>query len=226
MTTKSTVGWLILAFSLIVPGMIFYQWYVHTNDVRMHDLNVKVRSRLPEGGPFAIPPSQNKPITPIPEISSAPVAAAAEVSAVPAAVSEDKPEPPAPEAAVPAPSVQASSAPAIDFHSWRDPTLSPYDKILMERLEMERQLKIHELQDASHKARRSSAQKESGLSSIIKRLDLQGIVSKPGGGNSAIVNGQAVQEGDLIGEVKVLRITPQKVVFSYKNRRFIKSLNQ
>ena len=41
---------------------------------------------------------------------------------------------------------------------------------------------------------------------------------------SAIVNGLAVKEGDMVGKVKVVLITSERVTFAYKNLRFIKSI--
>ena len=42
--------------------------------------------------------------------------------------------------------------------------------------------------------------------------------------SSAIVNGLAVKEGDMVGKVKVVLITSERVTFAYKNLRFMKSI--
>ncbi len=44
------------------------------------------------------------------------------------------------------------------------------------------------------------------------------------GRSSAIVNGLAVQVGDMVGKLKVILITTERVTFAYKNLRFAKSI--
>ncbi len=41
---------------------------------------------------------------------------------------------------------------------------------------------------------------------------------------AAIVNGLAVRVGDMVGKLKVILITPERVTFAYKNLRFAKSI--
>ena len=43
MATKSSVGWLILAFALAVPGVLFYQWYTHLDLEKQKALSMKMR---------------------------------------------------------------------------------------------------------------------------------------------------------------------------------------
>src|SRR6185369_8345764 len=60
---------------------------------------------------------------------------------------------------------------------------------------------------------------------VAASLDVQAIIAQHGDGeNLALVNGQTVKEGDMIGKVKVVLITPERVTFSYGKLRFIKSI--
>lgn len=242
MMTKSTTGWMVLAFSLVVPGVLFYQWYAHLDKVHKHELNVKVRGRIPEGGPFAISPNKDKPVNPLveevaasstsadaQEIEESPVETAQETHPLALPVPQTTaplPMPATPETTETAsvPKIHASSVPALDFLSWRDPTMSPHDKVLLERWEVERQRQRTELKNPAPRKRPKSVDI---LKVIANTIELQGIISKPGGGkNQAIVNGEAYGEGDMVGKVKVVRITQQEVVFTYKDKRFVKSLNR
>ena len=232
MATKSSVGWLILAFALAVPGVLFYQWYTHLDLEKKKALGIKVR--LQDTGLFQSSPKKDKLVNPI-----APVAVPVAVSSTPAAVPGNgqvaaaPPANPVPDSPSPPPADElaapgSSSGPAANsFLAWRDPTLSPHDQVRIEQLELEKQLRIDELKAAAeHKARPArKAQVQ-----IEKLVDLQGIVSTPESGNRAIVNGEVVSEGDLVktsaGPVKVLRITTQVVGFGYKDRRFNKTVNR
>jgi hypothetical protein len=230
MASKSSAGWLILLLALAVPGMPFYQWYSHLDKAQKKEFNNKVRVRIPDGGPFANDPNKNKLVNPIHTEPAVPLAnaPAAPLAAPPVAVP--------PVAGGPTPAVAAdatgagnpasaapavSSAPATNvFLSWRDPTLSPYDQVRLEEAletELRRQ---QELRDAAQGKKRAPA-KVKREPPIENKISLQGIVGK-----LAIVNGESVSEGDMVGQVKVLRITSQEVIFGYKGRRFSKSVNQ
>lgn len=269
MAPKGSVGWVILAASLAVPGLLFYQWYARLDRAQKRELNLKVRSPIPEGGPFAEAPAEEKLVNPIaagaqaslapapgapqapsqaappvePEqpaqpqaASTQPVAAAGPPApeaaptlppaAAPAASGPgESPAPPQPPAALQAEApAQASSAPAANpFLAWRDPTLSPYDRLRLERMELERRRRLEDMRAAAVRAKRPKTLRELGFD---KNIHLQGIVSGQEGGNRAIINGEVVREGDHVGAVRVLRITPQGVVFIYKNTRFTKSMNR
>jgi len=114
MATKSSVGWVILAVALAVPGVLFYRWFSHLDKAQKRELSVKVRSRIPDGGPFAVSPNKNKLVnpmaTPAPAAPATPGAlgtpAAPGVLAAPDAA---RPMPAA--AAAPAPTIAASVAP-------------------------------------------------------------------------------------------------------------------
>ena len=150
MATKSSVGWLILAFALAVPGVLFYQWYTHLDLEKKRALSTKVR--LKDTDLFRNSPKQDKLVNPIApatapvgaSTSTAPgsgqVAAGSPVlpkSVVPSAPAADAPEGP-----------QAPATPAANpFQAWRDPTLSPHDLVEIERLELEKQLALQELKD-------------------------------------------------------------------------------
>jgi hypothetical protein len=228
MATKSSVGWLILAFALAVPGVLFYQWYTHLDLEKKKALGIKVR--LQDTGLFQSSPKKDKLVNPIAPVAvPIPIPVPVAVSSTPAAVPDNEQvataaPPPTDDLEVP----KASSAPAANsFLAWRDPTLSPHDQVRIEQLELEKQIRIDELKAAAeHKAapvRKPPVQ-------IEKLVDLQGIVSTPESGNRAIVNGEVVSEGDLVktsaGPVKVLRITTQAVGFAYKDKRFNKSVNR
>ena len=111
---------------------------------------------------------------------------------------------------------------ANPFLSWRDPTLSPYDQV---RLEREKKIREQEIKDNGNRPH-AQARVKKNVPDFKRRIDLQGIVSMPPGSNRAIVNGKAVGEGDMIGPVKVLRITPQEVLFGYKGGQFTKTVNR
>jgi hypothetical protein len=259
MATKGSVGWLILAFALAVPGVLFYQWYTHLDLEKKRALTTKVR--LKDTDLFRNSPKQDKLVNPI-NSSAAPVIASTATSASPAPGRGQAAAPAGSAAASNAPaaaalrtpsgisaaagtsadagSASAPAAPAADdpekpapapaanpYQAWRDPTLSPHDLVEIERMELEKQLALQELKDrAEHKEK---PQAKAAPVQIEKLVELQGIVSVEGG-NKAIVNNDVVAEGDLVktkaGSVKVLHITDQKVVFSYRNRTFFKAVNR
>jgi hypothetical protein len=253
MATKSSVGWLILAFALAVPGVLFYQWYTHLDLEKKRALSTKVR--LSDTDLFRNSPKQEKLVNPM-AASAAPVVASSATSSAPApapaAVSGTAPlassaspdgrqsgvasvappaltqsPPPAPAADDPIAAKTPAVPAANPFQAWRDPTLSPHDLVEIERLELEKQLNLQELKDrAMHKL--PQAPKAPPVQ-IEKLIDLQGIVSVEGQ-NKAIVNNDVVAEGDMVktkaGPVKVLRISLQKVVFVYRNKQFFKAVNR
>ncbi|OGS41428.1 MAG: hypothetical protein A3J82_06300 [Elusimicrobia bacterium RIFOXYA2_FULL_69_6] len=112
------------------------------------------------------------------------------------------------------------------FLAWRDPTLSPYDQVRIEQIEVERQIRLQDLQEAAEQKTRPVRKPQV---QIEKMIDLQGIVSA-GGTNKAIVNNEVVGEGDTIktsaGAVRVVRITTQGVGFAFKDKRFNKSVSR
>ncbi|MFA6004136.1 MAG: general secretion pathway protein GspB [Elusimicrobiota bacterium] len=238
MMNKSSVGWVLLVVALAVPGLLFYRWYAHQDRAQKKELNVKVRSRIPEGGPFATPPSNsNKLVNPMSvaaQPKSAPAAPAAPAPKTAAAPALPKPmmpvpampKPAAPAPALPAPAMPAPALPAPAepppdakaYLSWRDPTLSPYDQVQLDREEAERQMRLQDFQNqpAMPRARRRRPS---------TAINLQGIVSSEGT-NRAIINGEIVRQGQTINGVKIIRITPQSVIFMQNNKRFTKTISR
>ena len=248
MATKSSVGWLILAFALAVPGVLFYQWYTHLDLEKKKALSMKVR--LSETGLFQSSPKKDRLVNPLPppaqpqpaavQPAAASTAAAAGLPAAAPVAGAVPPltAAPAPTAA-PALEPQAPAAPAADaavapstgsqitaFLAWRDPTLSPYDQVRIEQIELERQIRLQDLQEAKEQQARPVRKPQVQIERLI---DLQGIVSA-GGVNKAIVNNEVVGEGDTIktsaGAVRVVRITTQGVGFAFRDKRFSKSVSR
>ncbi len=58
---------------------------------------------------------------------------------------------------------------------------------------------------------------------IQDTIKLEAIIAFEGS-PAAIVNGLAVKVGDMVGKVKVVLITSERVTFAYKNLRFAKSI--
>lgn len=58
---------------------------------------------------------------------------------------------------------------------------------------------------------------------IEDTIKLEAIIAFDGS-PAAIVNGLAVKVGDMVGKVKVILITSERVTFAYKNLRFAKSI--
>ncbi|MCX5793957.1 MAG: hypothetical protein NTY77_00490 [Elusimicrobia bacterium] len=244
MATKSPVAWLVLAFALAVPGVLFYQWYTHLDLEKKRALTTKVR--LKDTDLFRNSPKQDKLVNPIAPVAAPVVASTAAATAastatataagggpVAAAAPPANAAPaapvvrPAPEANDPNVAIVSTAPAANPYQAWRDPTLSPHDLVEIERLELEKQLALEELKDRALNG--TKAPPKAPPVQIEKLIDLQGIVSVEGG-NKAIVNNEVVAEGEVVktksGPVKVLRITLQKVIFSHKNKTFFKAVNR
>ena len=117
----------------------------------------------------------------------------------------------------------------------RDPMLSPYDLVrIAEEEERKRQIAEQLKREAWLRAHPPKRQR------VVRRepdpstsVELQGIVSTDQG-DKAIVNGEMVQEGDLVvvdvdGEnarVKVVKISPTAVLFQYRKKRFMKGISK
>ena len=230
-TNRSSLSWLILVLALLIPGFLFYNWWSRMDRARKHDLNVKVRTRLgdtPFAGGGAPKTKLTNPMAAADPAAVAPLPGAAAPSA-PAQAAAQAGEPQQP-SAVPAPEQPPAApveppqdaAPAVVVPQ-RDPTLSPYDVVRIERKLLEEQIRLREIDEAANKkVRKKLPPKDPDPRTLV---DLQGIVETMDG-NKAIVNGEMVTEGDLIGKVKVLKITSQGVVFGFKNQRFTKSVNK
>jgi hypothetical protein len=97
----------------------------------------------------------------------------------------------------------------------RDPTLSPLEQLRLEQSSLESQLRQGEVRQTFWTWR-----SQRRTPPIERSIRLQGIISNAQGNSKAIVNGGMVGAGDKIGKVRVVRITPQAVYFSYRNRKF------
>ncbi len=226
MATKSSVGWLILAFALAVPGVLFYQWYTHLDLEKKRALTTKVR--LKDTDLFRNSPKQDKLINPIAP-AVAPVAALQTPSGIglalgapPVALSgggerlPSKDGGPLPADAIPAsasPTPVVPSAPATteaatpevpQAHS--TPAVNPFqawrDPTLSphDLVEIERLGLEKQLALAELKDRalnRPKAPHKPPSVHMEKLIDLQGIVSIEGR-NKAIVNNDMVAEGDIV----------------------------
>jgi hypothetical protein len=230
MTTKSWTGWLVLVVSLSIPSVLFYQWHSRLDDACRQQESVKLRlaskpfplshEKVRLTSPIAAPP---EPLAP----GAAPVEKAPVIAAAPL------PKPPAlggalaaALAALPQP-VQQPVVAVKPFARWRDPTLSPFDIRRLEEIRIEQEIASTPLRpDAQPQA----ARRPKPRPSAEKAVELQGIIYIDEGNHSAIVNGETVQEGQVIktpaGAVKVLSITAQQVQFSLQGRRFIKSVSK
>ncbi|MDE2237280.1 MAG: general secretion pathway protein GspB [Elusimicrobia bacterium] len=112
------------------------------------------------------------------------------------------------------------AAPDFSVELPRDPMLSPADRLELAQAEALRRSGGRRAKRPSQRVRRR--RELTGA----ERVELQGIIAIKGGGGRAIVNGQTVAAGDTIAGVKVLKITQSEVVFSYRNKRFIKSVGK
>lgn len=235
---------------------MFYKWWSRVNKEKEQAMTEKVVNRNPDAAMFSVESRTNSPLTnPIagstapaaaaapqaaPTLPAEPVAAVAQVTAAPPAVPASPvaiqeapaaapvnasaavvPEA-APPPAEPAPAALLASAAAL-----RDPTLSPYDVYQLEQIEYNKKFRQSEVQEAVAESTevdpiQRPVRREIPVENTIK---LQGIISTPQG-NKAIVDGEMVSEGDVIGKVKVLRITSQGVTFLHKKRKFMKPFSK
>lgn len=106
----------------------------------------------------------------------------------------------------------------------RDPLLSPYDVVRIAEAEAAKQRALDELEAEKNRKRGRTrrVEQERPAESLV---DLQGIVTT-GEGEKAIVNGEMVGEGDMVGAIKVVSITPDYVVFLHKGKRFKKGVSK
>jgi hypothetical protein len=107
----------------------------------------------------------------------------------------------------------------------RDPMLSPFDMVRIAEDELRRR-RAQEEMEAEVKHREVKKHYKAPEKPAETLVDLQGIISTPDQGDKAIVNGEMVGEGDVIAGVKVVKITPTGVVFTYHTKRFVKSVSR
>lgn len=106
----------------------------------------------------------------------------------------------------------------------RDPMLSPYELIKMQREELERRLNERAIKEVIAVPGKPPRRRVEAMPNV----ELQGIISTADGGFQAIVNDNLVRQGDSVagGKIKVLKISASAVVFSWKSKRFTRSVNQ
>jgi hypothetical protein len=242
MNSGKLLTWLIPVAALLVPGFLFYNWWSSLNSQSRSDLEKKVRSNpglavfMGSAGKDKLKnplESQNPaaPAAPIVGSTSAVANVAPVVSSGTAFAVNVSSQAAAPVAMVvavdTAAAVAASSgtaalvaqaAPGVVIT--RDPTLSPYDVVRLQQMELEAKMRSGEIQEATKRVIHKHQEPP-----IEDSIELQGIVEL-GNGNNAIINGETVGEGDFVGKAKVLRITNSTVFFVYKGRKFTKSINK
>jgi hypothetical protein len=96
----------------------------------------------------------------------------------------------------------------------RHPMLSLFD---LQRIAEEEELKKH-----PRKVRKKGAAAEKPLDSVA---EVQGIITTERG-HQAIVSGATVSEGDMVGDVKILKITETVVVMRYRGKTYRRSVRQ
>jgi hypothetical protein len=212
--TRGGLGWVILVAALAVPGVLFYNWWSHLKADREKAVAAKARGRVPEGGVFQSPPSaklvnpMDTTVSTVPVVRAPVDASSAVVVARPAPVADTVPAP-----------APTGAAPPLK----RDPTLSPFDQVRLMEEDEARRRAAEELENLKN---RKIAPK------VVKRVDpktlvdLQGIISNPESGYKAIVNNEVVGIGELVGKVRIVRITEGGVVFDYKGQKFTKTVSR
>ncbi|MBI5210549.1 MAG: hypothetical protein HY927_11315 [Elusimicrobia bacterium] len=165
-------------------------------------------------GPGAQPPAA---AAPSPASSETPSLAQA-APAAGAQPAEAAPAVPAPGAAAPSAEVAGSTVNLLAME-WRDPMMSPYDQFLMDQEDLQKMMKRREVEQRAQEARAVQSRP------VESTVNLQGIVSMPEG-NKAIVNGDMVGEGEMVGQtqIKVVKITQQSVTFLHQGKRFSKKI--
>ncbi|MBI4377048.1 MAG: hypothetical protein HY549_11425 [Elusimicrobia bacterium] len=238
MSARSSAGWLILLASLAIPAWMSYQWWSQLNEDARRQMARKVRKRLPRSESiFARPPEARRFVNPLVEPAEAPArrdtagpapvlaqaVASPSLSAEPpkAALPEEvaiEKNPAAPEP-LPAVSSSPAAAPAAAGEPElarlsRDPTLSPYDLLAIQRAKAKAGL-----------GRQRPARPSDKPRSVERNIDLQGIIETPRG-RRAIINDKMVGPGDKIAGAKVVKISSESVMFSVNNKTFIKRMKQ
>jgi hypothetical protein len=221
MANKSYVGWLIPAAILTLPGFMFYFWWSHVGGGARKAASIgKLRGASVQGVFNAAPPDamlsnpisalgqqvpptpgKQKSLTPhsnLPQGEKGPRQALAASLAALSAIKKS--------------TVAVSEIPSPPEIK-RDPTLSPED-----RREIQDRLapKFLQRKNASHKKKGPP---------IETLIDLEGIVFVSPTNVKAIINGNILRVGQLVNGAKIVNISQNKVIFSYKGRQFVKVIN-
>jgi len=235
------LGWGLLAVVLAIPAFLFYRWKTGMQSTQAAAISVIARGRIPSGDLFGKSPEQTKFRNPLdssddraasiaakanaaipasPARASRPAAAAGPAAASPAPVAAKKIAQPA--ASVPAVSRSSGVAPATyGIEVARDPTLSPADLSELRRIRLERAraewLRLHPSKKKKRKIYRPP---------IESTVHLEGIVYVPGNSMAIVNNNMTLKEGDRIGEIRVIKINKNSVVFGYGNKTFVKAMGK
>ena len=103
--------------------------------------------------------------------------------------------------------------------------VSPFDLVRLKEEEEARLLAQLKLEEERNKNRLRRGASRSAPSPETQ-IELQGIISSPDGANKAIVNNEVVGPGEMVGKVRVVRITDVGVTFEYKGKKFSRSVNK
>lgn len=249
---RSGLGWAILAAALAVPGFLFYNWSSRLKAEHDRTLSAKARGRLDGGVFQTPPAAAARLVNPIspstaavggaapagmkPPMAAAPAPIAvpppivnpAKMGAVPTlgapgAATSAAPVPAAPTGLKPA-GVVTSTAAAVALP--RDPLISPMDIVAIREAAEEEDRRRRMLERRPEKTVKKAVKKIERK--IDDDVDLQGIVTTPDGRPLAIVNNETLGAGSAFtlaghpGQVKILSISADTVVFVYKNKKFKK----
>ncbi len=241
MAKKNSGAWLLPVVILALPGFMFYFWWSHLGGAHKITPIGKLHKSVIPGLFNAAPPDStlDNPITSdahshlsnVPPVSSKSPKSLSTQSVV------NKKET-RPLGGKPSPPIQKSSGLTSSLNSpgnvaatknltktsggssllpspqiKRDPTLSPDD-----RRELRDRLKPKRFTRAHIKPKK----KEPPIESL---LSVQGIIFISPSNVKAIVNGHILRPGELVHGAKIIKILPQKVIFSYKGRQFVKVMN-
>ncbi|MBI3554563.1 MAG: hypothetical protein HY077_18880 [Elusimicrobia bacterium] len=213
MRREGLMSWLLVAAALAVPSASLYVWLTGTVE-RAHDQEQTVR-RQRETPIFVAPRLRGGLVNPTsrpPEVriheEDKPAPEAAPVKAA------DAPKPAPQPAPAPIAKPQPEPAPVAAWSSLRDPMLSPSEEAILKAPPPN-----VDAPEAAPVARRRTPRAKP----IQDTVTVEAIIALEGI-PSAIVNGLAVKVGDMVGKVKVVMITADRVTFSYRSLRFAKSI--
>lgn len=209
MRRDNTFAWLFVAAVLAVPSGLVYAWLDATIDSTP---TAEEGSRRPsKANPlFAASLTRSRLVNPAQQPVFRPHEEAAAPKVEPVAVA--KPSLPAQtrlDAAKPLETPEAE--PESESIAAQEPAVEPEPE--------------PEPAPAPKPARRELPRRPADHKAVAASLDVQAIIAQHGDGdNLALVNGKTVKAGDMIGKVKVVLITPERVTFAYGSVRFIKSI--
>jgi cytoskeletal protein RodZ len=242
--TKGGLGWGILLFALAIPGFLFFNWWSNLKAERDRGLSSKSRSR--QANPRVFQPAPDRRLVNPISTDSAKMPQSAAAIAIDSklipAVSTDSAIPTPEEARIKietpisTPSVinkqVETSVSTSSYVLSRDPMMSPMDVVRIREREIENIRHAEELRLALERQSKMRTRKKKVIERPIENfIELQGIVTTPGGDTLLIVNGVTLTSGGTFpvsghsGKVSVISISPSDVIFEYKGKRFKKRVN-